>query len=151
MFAGETEYLLTDADIRTDTILEKLQDCFWQLEAAPALPPLPPLPPLPINIESLTATKPGEEGVSRLVVIAPMCTLRKSPNIFVFSLNPIYNMSSKLLHHVDQRIFVKSGPTFSLCFLVTISNFFTKSFSYCIQQPDQRTRPRQSVPISWFL
>ena len=157
----ETLNLLTDGDSRTNTILEKLQDCFCG-EAAwlfsfflfffhlPLPPPLPPargsscpyltsLPFLPSQKKLNLWPQPNQGGgVSRLVVIAlRFFFLLHAPNLFVyFEKVPKHILFTRLTQYITclqkyetmYRRFVKSGPTVSLCFLVTISNVFYKIF-----------------------
>ena len=109
-----------------------------QLEAAPA----PTSPPSPFShpkknwIFDRSQTRGG--GVSRLVVIAlRFFFLLHAPNLFVyFEKVPKHILFTRLTQYITclqkyqtmYRRFVKSCPTVSLCFLVTISNVFYKIF-----------------------
>ena len=69
-------------------------------------------------------------------MLKPICVDQESPKMYcVFSLNPIDPMCSKLLDHVDHRIFVQSGITVRLCFFGQ-DFFFTKYVSYHTQPSD---------------
>ena len=101
---------------------------FPQLGAAPAptSPPSPSSSPKKHWIFERGHTVWGR-GVSRLVVIALRIfflihattlsvNIKKSQKTyFVFSLIPIYHMSSKFIDYTDHRIFVQSGSTVCLC------------------------------------